>query len=123
WMRSPIGARSPPGATAPGGTPPGGTLPGATLPGATLPGATNGLVAGLDSPCSASLVTEDLADRVHHRVELPALLGRGGSGRGFVQILLHAVILFPPLQGELEVDLLPLGVAALHQRLDVRRHD
>src|SRR5207247_6027392 len=89
--------------------------------GARSPDSTNGLAVGPVGPSMASLLTEHLADRVHDRVDLGGLLRGGGPGRWLREILPHAVVLLPPLQGKLEVDRFPLRVAVLRQPLPVRR--
>src|SRR5947199_7060025 len=91
--------------------------------GARSPASTDGTAVGPVGLSLTSLLTEHLADRVHDRIDLGGLLRAGGLGGRLVQVFLHAVVLLPALQRELEVDRLPLRVAVLRQPLEVRRQN
>src|SRR5436309_14357986 len=92
--------------------------------GARSPDSTGSMAGGPVGSSSASLLTKHLADRVHDRVELGGLLRAGGPGR---RLLLHvfpnAFVLLPPLQGDVEVDRLPLRVAVLREPVEVARDE
>src|ERR1700730_6975257 len=68
-------------------------------------------------PGATCLLVEKPLDRVEHRVLVLAGLGGGGraGGRRGPDVLPHAVVLLPALEGVVQVDDLPLRVAVLQE--------
>src|SRR6266403_596445 len=69
-----------------------------------------------------SSLTQHLANRVHDGIDLGRLLRRDGSRRR-LEILAHAIVLFPALPRNVEIDGLPLLVTVLLEPIEVAGHE